>query len=73
MTGVGASIAGGTAAASATANTAAAAVESNASQQQAATSVAESAVSWLDVFLIGLGEEDCKPDDVECLKRQKAK
>jgi filamentous hemagglutinin family protein len=73
VTGVGASVASSSAAASATANTAAAAVESNASQQQAATSVAESAVSWLDVFLIGLGEENCKPDDVECLKRQKAK
>ncbi len=34
-------------------------------------SLADSAIGWLDVFVTGLGEENCKPDDVECLKRQK--
>jgi filamentous hemagglutinin family protein len=33
--------------------------------------LAESALNWLDVFVTGLGEENCKPDDNECLKRQK--
>jgi filamentous hemagglutinin len=32
---------------------------------------AEAALGWLDVFVLGLGEEQCKPEDVECLKRQK--
>ena len=36
-----------------------------------ATPAAASALSWLDVFLLGLGEENCDPKDVECLKRQK--
>jgi hypothetical protein len=35
-----------------------------------ATPVADAAIGWLDVFVTGLGEEDCKPDDMECLKRQ---
>ena len=29
------------------------------------------ALGWLDVFVLGLGEENCNPSDVECLKRQK--
>jgi len=28
-------------------------------------------MSWLDVFVTGLGEENCPPEDQECLKRQK--
>jgi filamentous hemagglutinin len=32
---------------------------------------ATAAISWLDVFVSGLGEENCKPDDMDCLKRQK--
>jgi hypothetical protein len=32
---------------------------------------AAEALSWLDVFVIGLGEEQCRPDDAECMKRQK--
>ena len=42
--------------------------ESNAAKQMAP--LAQNALSWLDVFVTGLGEENCKPDDVECLKRQ---
>ena len=33
-------------------------------------SLAQTALSWLEVFVVGLGEERCRPDDVECLKRQ---
>jgi hypothetical protein len=34
-------------------------------------SLADSALGWLDVFVTGLGEENCKPDDMECLKRER--
>jgi hypothetical protein len=40
-----------------------------AASQQA--SVGEAALSWLDVFITGLGEENCKPEDTDCLRRQK--
>jgi filamentous hemagglutinin family protein len=33
--------------------------------------LAQSALGWLDVFVTGLGEDACRPDDVECLKRQR--
>ncbi|HUJ53794.1 MAG TPA: filamentous hemagglutinin family protein, partial [Steroidobacteraceae bacterium] len=42
-------------------------------QQESQAPVAESALGWLDVFLLGFGEETCKADDVECLKRQATK
>jgi len=45
------------------------AAASNAAKEVAP--LAQTALSWLDVFVIGLGEENCKPDDIECLKRQK--
>ena len=32
--------------------------------------LAEAALSWLDVFVTGMGEEQCAASDVECLKRQ---
>jgi filamentous hemagglutinin len=31
--------------------------------------LADSALSWLEVFVIGLGEENCRPDDAACLQR----
>jgi filamentous hemagglutinin len=34
---------------------------------------AASALNWLDVFVLGFGEETCKADDAECLKREKSK
>ena len=27
-------------------------------------------LNWLEVFVLGLGEGDCKPDDLECIKKQ---
>ncbi len=67
---LGASLSGVSAAASGAANSGAAAVaESNSSRDTAPLS--QAALSWLDVFVTGLGEENCRPDDVECLKRQK--
>jgi hypothetical protein len=40
------------------------------SKEQAAP-LAQAALSWLDVFVTGLGEENCATSDLECLKRQK--
>jgi hypothetical protein len=40
-------------------------------EKEGSASLAQAALSWLDVFVTGLGEENCKQDDVECLKRQK--
>ena len=50
-------------------NTAPALSESAAAKETAP--LAQNALSWLEVFVTGLGEENCKQDDVECLKRQK--
>jgi hypothetical protein len=33
-------------------------------------SLADSALSWLDVFVVGLGDETCDPKDLECVRRQ---
>jgi hypothetical protein len=37
------------------------------------TPAASSALGWLDVFVLGIGEESCRPDDAECLKRESTK
>ncbi|MDE2306032.1 MAG: filamentous hemagglutinin family protein [Gammaproteobacteria bacterium] len=68
VTGVGTSVAGAAAAAAGTSNLA----DNGASQQQgqaSATPAADTALSWLDVFVTGLGEDNCRPDDLECLKK----
>jgi hypothetical protein len=70
--GLGASLAGASSVASSASNAAAMAVDSSGTQEEKAP-IASDALSWLDVFVTGLGEENCKPDDLECLKRQKAK
>lgn len=68
--GLGAALAGVTAAASGASAAAGDSVAPEASEQADATPLTESALSWLDVFVIGLGEEDCAPADTECLQRQ---
>jgi filamentous hemagglutinin family protein len=70
--GLGAALSGVSAVASGASNAAAMGVDSggNDAQQQAAP-LAEAAMSWLEVFVLGLGEENCRQDDLECLKRQK--
>jgi filamentous hemagglutinin family protein len=45
--------------------------EAAAARQQGAAPLAQAALGWLDVFVTGLGEENCRPDDLECIKRQK--
>ena len=68
---LGANFAGASSTAGATAN---AAENFNASAgSSSSTPVADAAIGWLDVFVTGLGEENCKPDDMECLKREGAK
>jgi hypothetical protein len=46
-------------------------VNGGTADKESAAPLAQNALSWLDVFVTGLGEENCKPDDIECLKRQK--
>lgn len=70
-TGLGATFSGSSSVAGSSTNVATATME--ASTQQTPAPIAQTALGWLDVFLIGLGEENCKPDDLECLKRQQIK
>ena len=67
--GLGASLAGSTSVASSAAN--AATLAADAGNKTSATPLAQSALGFLDVFVIGLGEDTCKQDDIDCLKRQK--
>jgi filamentous hemagglutinin len=67
---VNASLSGASSAASGASNASTSAVEGNSAQKESAP-LAQASMSWLDVFVTGLGEENCKPDDIECLKRQK--
>ncbi len=59
-------------ASSATTSGAASTAESAAAANKEVAPLAQTALSWLEVFVTGLGEENCKQDDIECLKRQKA-
>jgi hypothetical protein len=68
VTGLGASFAGATSTAAAASN--AAENFSGANGAGSGTPVANAAISWLDVFVTGLGEENCAPNDMECLKRE---
>lgn len=49
--------------------TSAQSLEQNANPAQQAP-LAQAALSWLDVFVLGLGEDNCDPSDADCLKRQ---
>jgi filamentous hemagglutinin len=68
--GLGAALSGVSAAASSSSNTAAAAVDEQQDAAESNQTLAQAALSWLEVFVIGLGEENCKQDDIECLRRQ---
>lgn len=69
--GLGTSLAGVSATASSASNAADMSGESGSGSEQQQASLADTALSWLEVFVVGLGEEGCKQDDMECLKRQK--
>jgi hypothetical protein len=72
LSGLGASLSGVSSVASSatSSSTSSTVAESNAQKETAP--LAQTALSWLEVFVTGLGEENCKQDDVECLKRQKS-
>jgi filamentous hemagglutinin len=71
LSSLGASLSGvSAAAASATSSSTASVAEANAAKET--VPLAQTALNWLDVFVTGLGEENCKQDDIECLKRQRA-
>ena len=69
--GLGASLAGVTASASSSSKASSDSVSEDEEKRSATPQLAQTALSWLDVFVVGLGEENCKQDDMECLKRQK--
>jgi hypothetical protein len=72
VSGIGASLAAASSAGNSTANASTGTSDAaRESAEQAAVSTSQTALSWLEVFVEGLGEEDCDPKDVECLKRQK--
>jgi filamentous hemagglutinin len=69
---IGAALSGASAAASSTTNASTASAAGSTADRQAAATLGQGALAWLDVFVTGLGEENCKPDDIACLKRQKS-
>ena len=69
VSGITASLASAASTASSATTSVTSAIDSNAAKEAAAP-LAQTAISWLDVFVTGLGDENCKPDDEECLKRQ---
>jgi filamentous hemagglutinin len=69
VSGLGASLSGASSSASSATNVSSNTVAGENATNAAAAPLASSALSWLDVFIEGFGSENCKPDDVECLKR----
>jgi len=65
--GLGASLSGASAVAASASSASSAEAAGRENQGQAPLS--QSALSWLDVFVEGFGEEVCKSSDAECLKR----
>jgi len=68
---LGAALSGVSAVASSATSSAEASVAGQGNAAKDVAPLAQTALSWLDVFVTGLGEDNCKPNDVECLKRQK--
>jgi hypothetical protein len=67
---LGASLAGATSTAAGASNAAQSAFDDSSRKPESKAPLADSALSWIDVFIIGLGDEGCKAEDAECLKRQ---
>lgn len=57
--------------ASSASNSATTAVAGTSRRDDRETPLAESALGWLEVFIEGFGEDVCKPNDEECLERQR--
>jgi filamentous hemagglutinin len=71
VSGVTASLASAASAASSATSSVTSAIDSAAGATTQQAPLTQSAISWLDVFVTGLGDENCKPEDTECLQRQK--
>jgi hypothetical protein len=69
--GIGASLSGAAAVGSSATSASTEGTADQATPKQAQTPLAQAALSWLEVFVLGLGEDACRPDDLDCLKRQK--
>jgi hypothetical protein len=65
--GLGASLAGASGAAAGATGAADTVVPESAANE---SPLGDTALNWLDVFVTGLGDENCPPDDLECLRRQ---
>jgi filamentous hemagglutinin len=71
LSSLGASLSGVSSAAAGTTTSSTSTAQETSTAAKETAPLAQTALSWLDVFVTGLGEENCKPDDIECLKRQK--
>jgi hypothetical protein len=70
VTGLGAQALGAASSAAGAESSAQSSVEQT-NQQQKEAPQATAALRWLDVFVLGFGEETCSANDLDCLKRQK--
>ncbi len=67
---IGVSLAAASSVSSGATNTASSSAADEARKAAGTAPITQAAVSWLEVFVTGLGEENCRTDDLECLKRQ---
>ena len=67
-----AAAAAGSSGASAT-NAAQTSVSDSGRDKSSQAPIADAALGWLDVFVVGFGEEQCAAENLDCLKRQPAK
>lgn len=68
VTGLGASLAAASSSGSAASSVGESSVTQSSGTNQAPQ--AQAALNWLDVFILGLGEAQCAPGDLECIKRE---
>ena len=71
VTGLGTQALAGSTSAAGAASSAQSSVEQSNQQEQKEAPEATAALHWLDVFVLGFGEETCSANDLACLKRQK--
>ena len=69
VSGIGAALSAASSVANSATTSATNSVDNSASQSSATAPLAAAALGWLDVFVEGFGEDVCKPNDIECLKR----
>jgi hypothetical protein len=67
---LGATLAGATSTAAGASSAAQNAFMDSSRSSESKAPLADSALGWIDVFIIGLGEEVCKADDAACLQRE---